>query len=216
MSNKVTESRNDSKITSLASDRNQDQGIPFIFVILIIESKSGMVRHDKSSKRSLVLEEAQISYRDIKNEFQMKKPKKMKQSKLKKFKNTRRGKRKRAAQESQAENDKLDDMIFNDKSFDLKDHEDMELQNMQSHEIKAAQQMRRINAKHNLSKVEEEECDDTMIDSKAQNTLLTKNILPNNYKFGSAQFEDKSLNKSHILSKQSENMEIYFEEDDEI
>lgn len=182
----------------------------------ILEQTSGMVRIDKSSKKSLALEEAKASARDYNDEFKPSKPKKkLKHSSIRKLKSSKRNKRKRADEVSQKVDDQFDDMIFdNNECFDISDSIPHTYQSDAYQSIQAAQMMRRVNVKHNLSKVEEEEIDDTLNESRIQNTLITKNFISNEYKSSSAQQENQDMSRFHMLSKHKD-MEIYFEQDQE-
>lgn len=176
-----------------------------------------MPKVDKSSKKSLALEEVKISARDIREDFQSQKSnKKLKGSSIKRFKPSKRSKRKRANQISKLEQmKKYDELnLLESNTFDISEHDSVINQNVDFQSIKAGEQMRRVNVKHNLSKVEEEEWDDTIHESKIHSTLLTKNILSKEYKFGSAQIEDKYLNKTSIFKGQGDEMEIFFEGDE--
>ena len=157
VSNKQNDTKTDSKM-SLGSDRNQYSGMFDHFNAVVVDSSQTMNRIDKCSKKSLALEETKMSAREVKGEFQLKKSKKrLKAVPGRRFKNIKRGKRKRANQVAKRETDEMDDMIFNNEPFDLTDHDTFSNQQSEYHEIKAANQMRVVNIKHNLSKVEEEE-----------------------------------------------------------
>ena len=54
-----------------------------------------------------------------------------------------------------------------------------------------------------------------MLESKAHNSLLTKSILSDGYKFGTAQLEEKSIARTNLLNRATEGMEIYFEQENE-